>query len=307
MTKPDFPLVWDNSMRGEFFSCGRAFNWGSLHGYKSPYPNIHLHAGKAWASSLEAVRRAFYEEEKSPLEAVAMGLEKLITEYGSFIPPERGSGAAKSLDRLIEAFHYYWTAFPLEKDPAQPYRTKDGRPMVEFSFAVPLADDLLHPVTGEPIIYAGRADMVATYAGAVTIYDDKTTSALGAQWAQQWNRRAQFTGYAWAASTFGIPVSQVLVRGIAILKTEIKHAEAITTRTPGHIAEWHHQFVKDIRRAIVAWENDDWDVSLDDACSSYGGCHFQQPCMSANPEPWLNGPNFVRKIWNPVTREEILL
>ena len=35
--------------------------------------------------------------------------------------------------------------------------------MVEFSFALPIdAKEILHPETGEPIIYAGRADMVAT-------------------------------------------------------------------------------------------------------------------------------------------------
>ena len=301
--RPPFPLVWDNSMRSSFISCGRAFVWESLYGFKSPSPSVHLHAGKAWASALEIARRAFYAEGKSPSEAEALGLENLILEYGDFEPPTYGSGAAKSLDRLLEAYRYYWQAFPLETDPAQPYRTATGAPMVEFSFALPLADDLLHPETGEPLLYAGRADMIATYAGAVTIYDDKTTSALGKDWPKQWNRRAQFTGYAWAAREFNIPASQVLVRGIAILKTEIKHAEVITVRTPHHISEWHTQFTRDIRRAIEAWKSGYWDLSLDDACSSYGGCPFQQACMSSNPAPWLE-TNFHRRIWNPVTRIE---
>ena len=305
--KPEFPMCWDNSLRSAFIECPRAAYWGSFHHYKPrAEESVHLHAGKAWAHCLEVVRELYYAQGLSPQMAQAAGLETLIQDYGDFQAPERGSGAAKSLDRLVEAFAYYWKAFPLETDPAQPYRTKEGKPMVEFSFAIPLSDDLRHPVTDEPIIYAGRADMIATYAGAVTIYDDKTTGSLGSQWAQQWNRRAQFTGYAWAANAFGIPASQVLVRGIAILKTEIKHAEAITVRTPHHIAEWHTQFIRDVRRAIECWKTGYWDVNLSDGCSSYGGCAFQQPCMSNNPEPWLKG-QFIRKQWDPITRTETLL
>jgi hypothetical protein len=179
--------------------------------------------------------------------------------------------------------------------------------MVEFNFALPLdAENLLHPETGEPILYAGRADMVATYAGSLSIYDDKTTSQLGATWANQWNRRGQFSGYSWAAREYGIPATQVVVRGIAILKTTINHAQAITVRTLHHIAEWHAQTIRDIRRAIECWKEGYYDVNLSDACTSYGGCMFQQPCMSNNPEPWLDG-QFIRKIWDPVTRTETLI
>lgn len=304
LTRPDFPLCWDNTLRSSFVECPRKMYWEYLQHFKPIFPSIHLHAGGAWAAGLEETRRAFYEHGLSPHQAQSLGLEKLVVTYGDFTPPERGSGALKSLERLLEAFAYYWSAFPLETDPAQPYRTADGKPMVEFSFALPLDPDRVrHPVTDEPIIYTGRADMIATYAGAVTIYDDKTTTALGAQWATSWTRRSQFTGYSWAAREYGIPTSQVLVRGIAILKSEIKHGEVITVRTPHHITEWHEQACRDILRAIECWKSGYWDVNLADACSSYGGCIFQQPCTSSNPDPWLLG-GFSRRVWNPLTREE---
>ena len=307
LERPDFPLVIDNSWRSAFVECPRKAHWAYLHHFKPrAEESIHLHAGKAWAHALEITRGLYYSEQVAPALAVKAGLEALVHAYGDFQAPERGSGASKSLDRLVEAFMYYWKAFPLETDPAQPFRTSEGKPMVEFSFALPISDELRHPVTDEPIIYAGRADMIATYAGAVSIYDDKTTSALGSSWANQWNRRAQFTGYTWAARAFGIAATQVLIRGIAILKTEIKHAEAITVRTPHHVEEWHGQFVRDVKRAIECWKSGYWDVNLSDACSSYGGCQFQQPCMSNNPDPWLEG-QFIRKIWNPITREETLI
>jgi hypothetical protein len=208
---------------------------------------------------------------------------------------------------MIEAFSYYFTAFPLDTDPVQPYRTHGGKPMVEFNFALPIDETrLLHPVTGEPILFAGRADMVATYAGSLSIYDDKTTSSLGQSWAAQWNRRSQFSAYAWAARAYGIPISQIVVRGISILKTTINHAQAITVRTPHHVNEWHEQVIRDILRAIECWKEGYYDVNLSEACCSYGGCMFQQACMSNNPEPWLSG-QFEKRIWNPVDRTETLI
>lgn len=297
--RPPFPLVWDNTMRSHFVSCPRKFQWEYGQHWKSPWPNIHLHAGKAWASALEAGRRAFYIDGKSEEDAHAAAYLKLVEEYGDFDSGKEN----KSLNRLGEALIYYFTAFPLSTDPAKPYVGRNG-PMIEFSFALPLADDLLHPETGEPIIYAGRADMIATFAGAVTVYDDKTTSALGASWAKQWDLRSQFSGYTWAAQQFGIHVTQVLVRGIAILKTEIKHAQAITGRPPHAVERWHEQAVRDIRRAISCWKEDYWDFNLAESCSSYGGCIFSHPCQSANPQEWIEGGNYIQKIWDPVNRTE---
>jgi len=307
-SRPPFPAVLDNTFRSAFVECPRKAYWAYVEHFKSRgEESVHLHAGKAWASALEAARLCFYGEGRSEAEAKAVGLQVLIEEYGDFQPPDRGSGSAKSLDRLIEAFSYYFLAFPLATDPVQPYVGRNGKPMVEFSFALPLdTERLLHPETGEPIIYAGRADMIATYAGSLSVYDDKTTSALGASWANQWNRRSQFTAYSWAAREYGIPVSQVVVRGIAILKTTINHAQAITVRTPHHILEWHEQMVRDIQRAIQCWKDGYWDVNLADACSSYGGCQFAQACMSNDPTPWLEG-QFVRKVWDPVNRTETIV
>ena len=302
--KPEFPLVWNDSLRSAFVSCPRAAFWEFFHHFRSGAPNVHLHAGKAWAAALETTRLAYYGDGIPAPEAQALGLLTLISTYGDFTPSARD--ANKSLERMMEAFSYYFTAFPLDTDPVQPYRARNGKPMVEFNFALPIDPDLLHPDTNEPILFAGRADMVATFAGALSIYDDKTTGQLGQTWAQQWNRRSQFSAYAWAAREYGIPVSQIVVRGIAILKEKINHAQAFPIRTAHHIEEWHKQVVRDIRRAIECWREGYFDVNLSDACSSYGGCHFQQPCMSNKPIPWLES-TFVRKKWDPVTRTETLI
>jgi len=289
-------------MRSAFVECPQKMFWEYMQHYKTLNPSIHLHAGKAWATGLEVARLAYYRDLKDPEEAMSLGLQALVAEYGDFPCPPH---VPKSLPRMVEAFTYYFTAFPLDTDPVKPYIGRNG-PMVEFSFALPLDIDdegLRHPETGEPILFAGRADMVATYAGALSIYDDKTTSQLGATWSGQWDRRSQFSGYAWAANEMGLPVSQIIIRGIAIKKLSIDHAQAITVRTKHHIAEWHTQISRDIKRAIQCWKEGYWDKNLAESCSSYGGCVFKQPCGAADPAPWLKS-NFAIREWNPVTREE---
>lgn len=299
MTRPPFPLVWDNTMRSSFVSCPQKFQWEFLHHHKPIRLSIHLHTGAAWAKALEVARMAFYVGKESPEAAQAAGLAALIRAYGDFeCPPD----SAKSLSRLSEAFVYYFLNFPLETDPAQPFMGPNG-PMIEFSFALPLDEGLLHPETGDPIIYAGRTDMIATYAGAVSIYDDKTTQSIGASWADQWDMRSQFTGYCWGALQFGIPVTQVLVRGLGILKTKFSHAEALSFREPWRIERWHSQVVRDIRNAMKMWESGIWDTNEAESCSSYGGCLFKQPCSSQDPSPWLEA-NFIKRKWDPVHRTE---
>lgn len=302
MTRPEFPLIWDNSMRSALVSCPWKFEKEYMEHYRSLTPSIHLHAGKAFAAGLEAARFAYYRDGKEQDESAALGVRALMESYGDFEAPP---GSPKSLHRMLEALAYYFAVFPFANDPAQPYMGRTG-PMVEFSFALPLDDSLRHPVTGEPLLYTGRADMVATFAGALTIYDDKTASSLGQSWANQWDRRSQFSGYCWAAQAMNLPVTQVLIRGISILKTKIDHAECISLRAPHHISEWHTQAVRDIRRAITMWEEGYWDKNLADECSSFGGCMFKSACGAKDPTPYFFS-NFARRQWNPTTREEIPL
>ena len=297
--RAEFPLVWDNSMRSCFVECPWKFEKEYLRHYRPLRQSVHLHAGKAFAAALETARLAFYRDKLPQEDCEALGLEMLIKEYGDY---ECDPGSNKALHRMIEALAYYFRTFPFEYDDVQPYMGKNG-PMVEFSFALPLSEKLRHPVTDEPLIYSGRADMVATFAGALSIYDDKTTSSLGASWAAQWDRRSQFSGYAWAARAMNIPISQIVIRGIAILKTKIEAAQAISVRTPHHVAEWHAQAVRDISRAKAMWEEGFWDKNLADACSSFGGCMFKQACGAEDPAPYLFS-NFAQRKWNPLTREE---
>lgn len=294
-----FPFAIDSTTLGTFRSCPqKAFRTYMQH-WKPGNESVHLVAGGAFADGIEAARRSYYEDASSPEDAVASGLRALIAKYGDFeCPPD----SAKSLERTAGALEFYFDRYPLGHDGATPLKFSDGRQGIEFSFAVPLPVN--HPVTGDPLLYTGRSDMIAEAYGGVYIYDEKTTTSLGPSWAKQWEMRSQFTGYCWAAREFGLNPTGVIVRGVSILKTKYDTQQVMSYRSPYEIDRWLDQTCRDLERMIENWKEGYWDYNLDHACSEYGGCALQTVCKSSDPEAWLS-TYFTRRVWDPLAKQEI--
>lgn len=296
--RPMFPHTIDSTILGSFRSCRRKMMLQYIEHWKPQAKSVHLVAGGAFASGIEAARNSFYVRGESSEDAEAAGLGALIKHYGDFeCPPE----SAKSLERMCGALEFYFQMYPLGNDGAEPITLANGRRGIEFSFAEPL--DILHPVTGQPLLYTGRSDMIAERAGGIYIYDEKTTSSLGASWANQWEMRGQFTGYSWAARQQGIKTAGCIVRGVSILKTKYDTLEVPTYRSDYEIDLWYAQTLRDIRAMIQCWEEGYWDYSLDSGCTEYGGCPFTRVCKSAEPESWLP-VYFEQRVWDPLARGE---
>lgn len=298
MTRPHFPVAIDSTFLGTFRSCPhKAFRQYVEH-WKPASESVHLVAGGAFAEGVEQARRAYYEQGLTPDEAVGVGLGALIQRYGDFeCPPD----SAKSLERTAGALEFYFEQYPLGADGAEPLLFPSGQRGIEFSFAQPLP--INHPVSGDPLLYTGRADMIAEAYGGIYIYDEKTTSSLGPSWARQWEMRSQFTGYCWAATQFGFNPAGVCIRGVSILKTKYDTQQVLSYRSPYEIDRWLEQTCRDIERMIENWKAGYWDFNLDHACSEYGGCALQSVCKSSNPEKWLE-TYFIRRVWDPLAREE---
>lgn len=267
---------------------------------------MHLHAGAAYAAGLEAARTAYYVNGDSSDNAIALGLGALLKHYGTFeCPPE----SAKSAERTAGALEYYFSKYPLETDGAVPITLPGGKRGIEISFAEPIDlndPEMVHPETGDPLIYCGRLDQAVDYNGLVLGEDDKTASQLGASWPRQWDLRSQFTGYIWGTRPLEIALDGFLIRGVSILKTKYDTLEAITYRPDWQIERWHTQLKADIRRMISCWKAGYWDWNLDHACTEYGGCLFRTVCQMRDPEPLL-AQQFQRRRWDPVTRTETVL
>jgi len=286
-------------MLATFRACPQKFRLEYLEHWRPRRPSIHLHAGKCFAAALETARLVFHLQGTPPAYAVARGREALIKEWGDFMPDEKET---KTLDRMLGAYDFYFSRYPIDTDPAQPARIGD-RLGIEFSFAQPMAG-MEHPETGEPLIWCGRADQIVDYAGGRYVSDEKTTSSLGSSWSRQWDLRSQFTGYCWAAREANIRTDGVLVRGLSILKTKYDTQEAITYRPQWQVDRWLHQTKRDIGRMIAAWDSGYFDFNLDHACAEWGGCAYRQICSIQDPTDFFEA-SFERREWLPLTREEI--
>jgi len=300
LRRPDFPEAVDSTLLAAFRACPqKAFRTYFQH-WKLKTESVHLRAGKAFASGLEEARKGFYEQGRAKADAEAAGLSKLLEVYGDFeCPPD----SAKSAERTAGALEYYFAAYPLDEDQATPHIMPSGKRGIEFSFSEPLS--VKHPVTGNPLIYTGRADMIVDFAGGLYVHDDKTTSSLGASWAKQWDMRSQFTAYTWAAK-FGalkLPINGVLVRGVSILKTKYDTQQAVADRSDWEIERWLTQTCMDLERMKLQWEQMWWDYNLDHSCADYGGCPLLRVCKSPDPESWLV-MDFEQRVWDPLSREE---
>lgn len=297
MSRPDFPQVVDSTMLSAFRQCPQKFFRLYVEHWKPAEESVHLIAGAAFASGIETARRAFYAEKRPSEEAEALGLGELLRHYGTFDP---GEDHPKGAVRMAGALEFYFSRYPLGADGAVPHEFGSSHG-IEFSFAEPL--DALHPQSGDPILYSGRADMVADALGGLYLYDEKTTSQLGATWPKKWDHRSQFTAYCWGLRGHGIAPTGVVVRGVAIYKDGYDTMQAITYRSDYEIQRWKAQVERDMARMVEMWRSGVWDFNLDESCIAYGGCPLQRVCKSAEPEKWLP-MYFHKRRWDPLTRSE---
>jgi len=299
-----FPEVISSSIRSSFNACFRKGYYEQIYGIAPKGQNVHLHFGSAFASAMETFRTVFHttagDEHFRFEEAAVAGFLRAIEYYGDYTPPENES---KNFDRLISAYIEALVSYDPRQDPVQTSIGPDNRPRVEFSFAYPV-DEVLHPVTGNPIVFCGRFDQLATFSGSLYVFDDKTTKALGASWGRQWELRSQFTGYCWGARKGGIDVAGAIIRGMGILKNSITHQESIVYRPKWMVDRWYTRLVWDLRRMVDAWQNDYWPHTGEEsgACAEYGGCPFTILCKSANPESFIS-PNYRDYRYRPLERE----
>lgn len=297
----DFPEVWDATMRREMASCPTKYLRRHIqHIVPDTRTNIHLHAGGAFAEGMAASRIAFYQDSCSADDSICQGIEAVIRYWGDYEPEPEGE--SKTLYRVVAAVVDYFREYPLGQDPAKPWISPEGRPGVEISFCFPV-EGTSHPVTGRPILYTGRFDMIADWDGKLVGVDEKTTKQLGPTWGEKWHMRSQFTGYCWGARQMGYPVLGMLVRGISFLKDSYGHAQTITYRSDWMIQEWLSNLRFDIQRAISFWRAGFWPKNMDDSCTAFNRpCEYQRLCLSSNPSPII--PIYYKHhIWDPLKRD----
>ena len=303
-----FPTYLDSSMLSTADSCKQKFfNEYVLcitpHG-RSP----DLHAGGAFALGVELIRKLYYEKGVGLEECYHRVFPHFVRFWGTFEPPESNP---KDFINMWMALEEYFQTYDPATDPIQPYKDENGKFGIEYNFAIPM--DVIHPETGEPILFVGRFDLLAYYLDTLVIVDEKTTKAIGPTWVNQWNMRGQFIGYTFAVRHHGLPCVGALIRGIAIQKTQYKHAQVLVTFPKWQIERWWHEANRKAQELVDCWVKlkaaqdtrtavDTFTHSYGEACGSYGGCHYADPiCTVQNPWDWYD--SFERRVWNPLDKD----
>lgn len=296
--RPILPAHIDSTMRSAFVKCPQSFFREFILGLRPSETSVHLHFGATVSGTLERFYHESWTNHATKPLALARAHETYLRLWGDYTPPDK---SPKSKENAWYAVDSYINTYPPAADPVQPYFV-GGEPTYEFSFAIPLDDPAFprHPVSGDPFVYVGRADLIGQWNGRPVIRDEKTAGQLEQNWSEKWDLRAQFLGYCWAAQRGGIQVETVIVRGIIVTKTQIRQVEAVKLYSQWEIDRWYTQLARDLARLVACWRDDWFDFNLADSCTSYGGCPFVPMCKSPDPNRWLSQYKVER--WNPLNR-----
>ena len=322
----ELPLNIDSTMMVCARGCLQKFYNEFVLGRRPPGLSIDLHAGACFASAIEETYRGHWQLNLPLEKALERAQAAFFTQWGDFEIPEY-KRTSKTSDRMWQAVSNpegdeknrgYFDVYPPQTDEILPYFAADGKPTLEYTFAIPLEPayrpnssyDAVncegfpeHP-NGGPFIYSGRFDKLGQYQGRPIVCDEKTTGgSIGVDWARKWQLRNQFMGYVWACRACGIDVDSVAVRGIAIQKTQIVHAQSIQSYSNSLIDKWLEQLRRDLWKIRRAWDEGYWDYNFGDTCTSYGNCIFLDACTSSTPESWLSTLEVRR--WNPLVKNPV--
>lgn len=303
----ELPFYIDATMLSAWKSCDRKFFWAYVMRKVTPSASIHLHAGKAFAKACEETRLKYYGEGWPLMAAIDHGAVSLCRAWAETHDEVDVGPTGKSLPNMLYLHEEYFQHYEGSGSDLRPVIRNDGKPAVEFSFAIPIPGTK-HPVTGDEILYVGRLDMLASRDESPNVWavDEKTTSALGPTWGTQWELRGQFIGYTWAARMHGYHCVGAIARGCKITKTgQIGFAEVPIEVRPHLVDRWLGELQTAVHEIIDAWNNDHWKYDFADGCSAYGGCAYQIACGAKSPAKWVEA-NFVDNEWNPVTGEGTL-
>lgn len=318
---PTFPSSIDSTMLASFTECPQKFFVEYILRLSPQGFSPDLHAGGAFAAGIEAARKAVYFD-KLPIDiAVGKGLREFAHYWGDYIPPDNHPKDFVNTGFALTEYFNEWNPY---SDELQPVYLPGGQPGIEYTFSIPM--NINDPITGTPILYSGRCDMVGERAGIPMIVDEKTAKSLGPKWVLKWNMRGQFLGYAYAVNILDINVEYALVRGVALQKTQTQFQEATVPLPRFRQDQWWHsanQRVYLIRtifeNMMDMWEKNKemlantedrklllehchsyWIKAFGESCEMYGGCWLKDTCIRQHVANHYG--NFERNTWDPLAK-----
>ena len=309
-----FPLVLSNTDLSSWSSCQLKWYRERCQSWRKPSFNNDLAAGGSFAKGLETVRKAYYNDKLSAVEAIDLGYYTVIESLHEEMAKSNASTETlKSPERMGLALKEYFRYFPLDNEEVIPAQLEDGTYAIEHKFTVELP--ILHPELGVPLIFKGKLDMLAQSMGRTYIVDEKTTKAIKSNEADLLATAGQFIGYAWLAREKGIITVGAKVRKIAIQVKEIKCEEIEIPITDYMINLWYESMLSKVTEMVEKYKATMEDNSFKShfvpdfqhGCTSFfRPCSFQDGCKSKYGENFISS-NYEQLVWDSESRKEIPL
>lgn len=298
---PGLQIAVDSTSLGEFKTCPRKYLLSVVFGYQRAVENVHLVFGLLVHGAIER----FHHGKARGLshdEALDFALDWALRETW-----DKGLGRAwasgdSNKNRLTLVRTLVWYLDQYGEDALVTSIRADGRPAVELSFS--FESGYKSRLTGEPILFCGHLDRLATMNGVPYIPDCKTTKhSLDPRYWAQFNPSNQFGMYDLAgAVTLGQPSKGIIVDGMQVLVNSTRFARFLISKDEATREEWLEGAGWWLEGMESCVEKKSWPMN-DKACDMYGGCQFREIC-SRSPnarQQWLDG-SFKRRVWDPLQR-----
>lgn len=300
--KDGLQFGWDSTSIKLAEECLRKYQYKMVMGWQPFSLSVHLRFGAVYATALEH----FYKhvalgmtEADALLEVVSEAMYSTWDyekdEDGNVI----GEGTAwvsehnlKTRENLIRTIVWYLDHF--EADPAKVVILSDGKPAVEYSFALPVDDGL---------VFSGHIDRLVTYADNIMVMDQKTTgTTITARYFDSFKPDVQMSMYTFAGRMiYNLPVKGVIIDAAQIAVGFSRFERGMTFRSEADLNEWYDISMFTISSARKATLDNYFPMNRQ-ACGNYGGCEFRKVC-SRSPEvrPQFLKADFVQgPRWDPL-------
>src|SRR5688500_11498097 len=181
-------FAWDSTSLQWAMDCLWKYKALMLDGWTTRRPSVHLIFGGLYASALEHFHKHLADG-LSRDDALRKVVHEALCATWIDGKPWESDHNTTTRANLIRTIVWYVDHF--DPDPVEVVTLRDGRPAVEYSFALEIDDCL---------IYSGDIDRLVNYGGDIYVQDQKTTaSTVSAAYFRQFDPDVQMSGYAFAA------------------------------------------------------------------------------------------------------------
>jgi hypothetical protein len=325
-------IIIDNSFLELLQTCPRLLEYDRVLRKRTASARPALNFGGAGHLVLEHRYKNYGADLNDPVEVLKCEQEQLdiLTKHFNATPNPEDDW--RNLNWAVEIFiKRYNSRYAVE--PFNLLTGSDGKPLVEQSFAIPIAayetkeaggEGVIYPITSlddirreidVPIIYAGKIDLPVSWDGSIFIGDHKTSSVLGDSVWDDLRVSPQQIGYSWAywRSTGVMPIG-FFVNAIRVRPMPDKpkggHAawwEENFQRlkeyiSPDHLIEWEFNTLSLIEEFLWHHGRGYFPMKRKWCCGKYGRCAMYEVCYTPfkQREELLNTSLFVDNDWSPL-------